>query len=474
MRVKMILKTLGALLFLYLIYTIITAVVLFYLPVKKEKTSPTNMNHFLGTKKSTDRVLLLEDGYNSGVARIKMIQEARHSIDIAYYALGKGESTELILGALIEAADRGVHVRVLLDGISHNLRGKRSGVRYALASHPNIEFKYYEPFTLLKPWTWNNRLHDKIMIADTNISISGGRNIADKYLARTPSKDFVYDRDVVVFNEKHQKDSIIFTMKDYINMLWNHQYTATVFKNLSKSKREKGERVREELKRKYEKAKYLEKDFVNPIFQWKTSTVPTNQVTFIHNPIERLRKKPIVWQKLLALGEQAKESIFIQSPYVIPTKNMEKYIPNKEQEGVISTILTNSLTSTPNPLAFAGYIKSRDEIVQSGVRLYEYEGPHSIHGKSIIYDERLSAVGSFNVDSRSTFLNTESMLLIDSEEFSAILMEAIDDKLSKSTLIAKDKEYVQYPEDQRPNEPALKSFLLQAVSKITVLWRELI
>lgn len=204
---------------LYLIYTIITAVVLFYLPVKKEKTSPTNMNHFLGTKKSTDRVLLLEDGYNSGVARIKMIQEARHSIDIAYYALGKGESTELILGALVEAADRGVHVRVLLDGISHNLRGKRSTVRYALASHPNIEFKYYEPFTLLKPWTWNNRLHDKIMIADTNISISGGRNIADKYLARTPSKYFVYDRDVVVFNEKQQKDSIIFTMKDYINML---------------------------------------------------------------------------------------------------------------------------------------------------------------------------------------------------------------------------------------------------------------
>ena len=109
-----------------------------------------------------------------------------HSV---YYSIAKGESTDLIMAALFKAADRGVYTRVLLDGIANGLRGNRRGVLYALASHPNIEVKYYEPFQLFKPWAWQNRMHDKIMIVDGQLGIIGGRNIGDKYLANKPPPD---------------------------------------------------------------------------------------------------------------------------------------------------------------------------------------------------------------------------------------------------------------------------------------------
>ncbi len=475
MKAKSIVKGLAFVLFLYVIYAVVTAVALFYLPIEKMDEASRSTAHVWKDQHSKDdRVLLLEDGYNSGIARIKMIQEARNSIDIAYYSIGKGESTDFVLGALFQAADRGVRVRVLLDGICHNLRGKRSDVRYALASHPNIQLKYYEPFTLLKPWTWNNRLHDKIMMADEDLAIIGGRNIGDKYLAKTPSDDFVYDRDTIVFNETQRKDSVIIPMKNYMNELWKHPYTKTVFQNLSEREKEKGERVRDRLKNKYQKAKEIQNEFVSPLFQWKTSTVPAHKVAFIHNPIERFHKTPFVWESLISLGKQAHTSIVIQSPYIVPTKNMEKYLPRKRNEKIETTVLTNSLISTPNALAFAGYMASRDRVVQTGTTLYEYGGLHSIHGKSIVYDQSLSVVGSFNIDSRSVFLNTESVLIIDSESFASELTKAIDDKVEHSALIAKDQQYVRKPYEEKRKAPFFKSAFLRVLSKMTVLWKELI
>ena len=178
MAVKKLGKVFLLVLLIYLLYVCVTAVGIFYIPIEKD-AQLKNVPSFLG-KDSTDRVLLLENGYDSGVARIQMIQEAEQSIDIAYFSFGKGKTAELFLGTLLDAADRGVKIRILLDGICHGLRGKMSDARFALASHKNIELRYYESVDLLKPWTWHNRLHDKIMTVDRKLSIIGGRNIGDK------------------------------------------------------------------------------------------------------------------------------------------------------------------------------------------------------------------------------------------------------------------------------------------------------
>lgn len=472
MSVKKLSKVFLLVLLIYVFYVCVTAVAIFYIPIEKE-AQLKNVPSFLG-KDSTDRVLLLENGYDSGKARIQMIKEADQSIDIAYYSLGKGETTELFLGALLEAADRGVRIRVLLDGICHGLRGKLSDARYALDSHKNIELRYYESVDLLRPWTWHNRLHDKIMTVDQKLSIIGGRNIGDKYLAKKPPEDFVYDRDLFIYNAKQDTESVIVQMHRYMSDLWSHPYTDKPFSDLSKRQMKKGKQSSAALTNTYKNAVSEKKKFVSSSINWEKSSIKANHVSFIHNPIERFHKQPIVWQTLSILAERAQKSVIIQSPYIIPTKPMKKSIPQITDSSAEWTILTNSVKSTPNIMAFSGYLETRDDIVQTDVKLYEYQKPYSIHGKSIVYDQNLSAVGSFNLDSRSAFLNTDSMVLIDSSVFAEQLTKAIEKKITNSLLVAENKQYIESAEERKEKEPIIKGTFLHALSKITILWRRLI
>lgn len=190
-----------------------------------------------GDDQGTNQVMLLDDGFESGQARIQMIREAKRIIRLSYYSIQKGKTAEWVLGALIEAADRGVKVQLLLDGICHSLRGPLKDLRYAVANHPNMAIRFYEPFRLFKPWTWHNRLHDKLLLADGRVAIMGGRNIGDKYFADQPPKDFAFDRDVLLYNDK--KGKVLDEMEQYFVYLWNHDFTKRTKAVFSKRKAKK-------------------------------------------------------------------------------------------------------------------------------------------------------------------------------------------------------------------------------------------
>lgn len=107
----------------------------------------------------------------SGAARVQLIKQANESIDIAYHTLSEGTYSDYFFKTLIEAADRGVKVRIIWDGL---IGGMRGNIRNALASHENIELYLFEPLNLFKPWTIHHRLHDKILLADGKYLITGG------------------------------------------------------------------------------------------------------------------------------------------------------------------------------------------------------------------------------------------------------------------------------------------------------------
>src|SRR5690606_3087507 len=110
------------------------------------------VERFLGREVCQDRVALVEDRYESGLARISLIENAKETLDVSYYTVHDGVSTNIFLGSILDAADRGVQVRFILDGLFHNLRGNLKDIIYAFSVHPNIELKFYEPFDLLRPW----------------------------------------------------------------------------------------------------------------------------------------------------------------------------------------------------------------------------------------------------------------------------------------------------------------------------------
>lgn len=453
----------------YILYAALFGLIIFgiYRPKSGGYLDNHSVERFFGESVGQDKVALIEDRYYSGLVRVNLIENAEETLDISYYTIHEGVSTDIFLGSIIEAADRGVKVRFILDGIFHHLEGDLKDVIYAFSNHPNIELKFYEPFTLLKPWTWNNRLHDKFIIVDKKVAIIGGRNIGDKYFAKDDANiSVVNDRDVLIINTdvKNYSNSVISQMEEYFNLVWAHDYSVNPKENLSNRQIRKGKEKSKALKERLASIRKSNPEIFENNFNWKEDSFSTNKITLIHNPIQRFNKEPWVYYELANLAKESKKSIFIQSPYIIPTRNMLKILDMDSIDVGKIDILTNSLYASPNPFAIAGYMNHRKNIVDNSTNVYEFQGPGSIHAKSYIFDERISAVGSFNFDSRSVHLSTETVVIIDSEEFSNHLKGEMEKYMEQSLIVGEDYNYVENPLVEAGKVPLIKNIAIKIFS----------
>ena len=89
-------------------------------------------------------------------------------------------------------------------------------------------------------------------------------------------------------------------------------------------------------------------------------------------------------------------------------------------------MMINSVENGDNFVASSDYLRHKDELIETGVQIYEYDGGTSYHGKSMVIDDELAIIGSYNMDLRSTYVDTELMLVVQSKELSAQLMEKMD------------------------------------------------
>lgn len=436
--------------FLYIIYFLITGVLIFIKPktVSEEYKDNSSVSNYYSPQIGPDRGLIIDNPLESGIARLKIIDNAKQTLDISYFSIEKGESPDLFFGALIDAADRGVKVNLLLDGMFHGLKKEFKPIIYTFITHPNMNLKFYEPFNPLMPWTINNRMHDKYIIADNNIAIIGGRNIGDKYFAIEGYNDKVTnDRDIVIINSNFSdSSSVLFEMTRYFDSIWHHKYSKSMNKRISNLKYNKGIKKCEELREKIRLVKEMNKEFFEREIDLVSISFPTNKICFIHNPIERFSKEPWCWYEITQLMQSAKTTIFVQSPYVIPTRQMiDGYLDRADFGNIGVNILTNSLGSTPNLPAFSGYINYRKKIVQNDINIFEFQSEDSIHAKSFIIDDNLMLLGSFNLDPRSTYLSTESMVVINSHEMINKFGEELRAYVDESLLVSKD--YTYFPKE---------------------------
>jgi phosphatidylserine/phosphatidylglycerophosphate/cardiolipin synthase-like enzyme len=104
-------------------------------------------------------------------------------------------------------------------------------------------------------------------------------------------------------------------------------------------------------------------------------------------------------------------------------------------------VLTNSLASNDVLAAHAGYAKYRKALIEGGVELYElrpYPGPvekeillgsskAALHTKAIVFDRKDVFIGSFNLDPRSSVINTEAGLFVESPELAARVINYLDE-----------------------------------------------
>lgn len=405
------------------------------------------------TTSGTDRAVILEDNSEALIERVRMIRGAKNRIILSTFDFRTDISGKVLLAALLDAAERGVCVKVVVDGVSGLLRMEQNPYFFALSSHKNAEIRIYNRVNPLLPWRLMGRLHDKYLIADETAYILGGRNSFSYFLGDWPGHKN-YDRDVLVYNAGQDATSSLYQVEAYFNEIWDLKYTSTFHNAESTGKRTCVKQAAKELKELY--AQYLS-DYpaAKTPADYKAMTFPTGKITLLANPTTPYAKEPTVFYALTELMKQAKQSVTIHTPYIIANDLMYDAFAEIAAAVPDAKMMTNSVANNGNPFGAGDYRANFDKIHATGIGLLEYEGGVSYHGKSIVIDDDLSIVGSFNMDMRSVYLDTELMLVVDSKEVNAQLRGLLARYEDECAIVQPDKSRV-FPAGVTPQEVSSK------------------
>jgi len=396
-----------------------------------------------GEKKSG--FYLLSDNMDAFTARVALANNAQHSLDIQYYMMHNDASGRYLAYALLQAADRGIKVRILVDDI--NLAGRDSRLKM-LAQHDDIEIRIFNPLTN-RDWFRNleliinldragRRMHNKLFIADQRYAIIGGRNIGDEYFDARRSLNFV-DLDLLITGP------IIAELRQSFEEYWRSVW-ATPVEQLSKIRVMKSHlsHIRARLRdywRRFRNTGYFRQSESSALsrriaeddidFTWAEASLlydkPEKLTTRYSNHMVHFGPRT------MPMFNAAEQELLIASPYFIPGDAGCMWMIDKQKSGVDLKVLTNSLAATDVPVVHAGYSQYRERLVANGISLFElkrdaitrklhsrlllpYRSHASLHAKYIVIDRRRVLIGSANIDPRSSNLNTEIGIAIDSDE----------------------------------------------------------
>lgn len=434
----------------------IILVVLFYLiigmlaPFAVQKKIAPGENTFQkekfyasGNEKSVDRAHVVEENAEALDLRLRMIKEAEERVILSTFDFREDKSTWDLAAALYEAAERGVHIQIMVDGISGILRMERNPFFYALSGHKNIEIRLYNYPNLLKPWTLHGRMHDKYVISDHKTLLLGGRNTFRYFLGGYDTKSRSYDREILIYNTDYKngaEKSVISQVEKYFQSIWDGSYM-TVFHDGEKVNKKK--KVVENVQKLEKRWGKVQKRYPQAYeaYSYEDHTVPIKKATLISGETGIYGKKPYVWDTLKELMAHAEKKVVFHTPYAVLDSNMEEGIREIADKVDDFSMVINSVTNGDNIVASSDYLIHKKDILNTGVRLYEFDGGDSTHGKSILIDEDMAIIGSYNFDMRSTYMDTELMLAVHGEEFAEELKGHMDFFMEKSRKVLDKKNY---------------------------------
>lgn len=392
--------------------------------------------------------LMQNDGVDALAARVLGAFHAEKTIDVQYYLIKADAFGFVFIEALLDAADRGVRVRVLVDDVF--TKGYDEGLA-ALDEHPNVQIRIWNPVArggsrllngLREAGRVNRRMHNKTFIVDNQVAIIGGRNVAAEYFAGRQDRNFG-DLDTLCFGPIVQELS---TMYD---LYWN-DYLAVPIDALVDPP-ENLEKVQAGLRAKILKSRLeLGQTHYGQVLLgrvWQLDAVGSEQFDWarwelVYDLPRKGRDKNLdadetIVTPLRETLTNAEESALILTPYFVPRKEGLALISHLRDRGVEVRIVTNSLASNNQKLVHSGYAPVRKKLLAMGVKLYEVrpdarpigvqqldeaendDSQGTLHTKAFIVDRRTFFLGSFNFDPRSAWINTESGVIIDTPELSA-------------------------------------------------------
>ena len=364
-----------------------------------------------------------QEAYGS---RLALVQAAQKTLDLQYYAIHADASSAHLLRSVVNAARRGVRVRILLDDFHST---GRNALVMRMAFEPNIEMRMFNPVAgprasfLGRMWgavsdfsRVQQRMHNKLFLADNMMGVTGGRNLGDAYFGKAEAENFV-DLDVLAVGP------IVADMSRSFDSYWNNPRAYPVQSLVS---REELDRLRAQVRSSGEKAgaEAGSPGSTTPADspsasspQWDTQPMDLRTVDFIWAPAAMLVDEPTkiplegdepppsaairagttpgahpeasdtpqtppapaapvssgdtVVDGLLTLMDRTRRELLIISPYFVPGDDMKRAFARARQRGVRVRLLTNSLASNDAPIAHVGYARHREDLLAMGVELYE-------------------------------------------------------------------------------------------------------
>jgi cardiolipin synthase C len=396
---------------------------------------------------------LITSGRTAFEARYAFARLAQRSIDAQYFIWAGDATGRNMLQALLDAADRGVRVRLLLDDL--NLQGSDINID-ALNAHPNFHVRLFNPFETrgFRPLDFltdfdrvNHRMHDKVFIVDNAIAVIGGRNIADQYFAVNDEANF---RDVDLF----AAGGIVRAASREFDKFWNSPW-ATSFYTLDgmRPSPEALQALEQRLRAKIDGATYpfqteLDEPFLEHLVGTVAGQLIWGEASLLYDePDKPETGAPEVADALKAIvGDRIQREALLESAYFVPERAGVANLCALVGRGVSVRVLTNSLASTDEAAVYAGFMRHRDDLLRCGVELHELRpdaafvrrdwtwlstrSEAQLHTKAAVFDRNEVLVGSFNLDPRSRNINTEIAILVRSPALADKVARFIEGGLS--------------------------------------------
>lgn len=448
------LKIIKTFLLLWLLFMIICLVVLplFHKEAVREEIqiSSGKTNEI-----SKERVRSIDNNTDALIWRLRLIEAARKRVVLTTFDFRDDSSGRDIMSALFHAAERGVKVQVLIDGLNGTLHLKNSENLRELAAHENVRVKFYNSLNLLKPWRINYRMHDKYLIADDSAYILGGRNTDNLFLGNYASS-YNQDRDILVYETTPGRGNSYQQLQDYFEQIWKLPYCENYRKK--KIHTQNLEKHYGELKKKYPQA-FIRTD-------WEKETIETNGIELCVNPMEAENKEPRLWERLVYEMKQDND-ILIQTPYIICNKKMYEDLTDICADNSKVEMVINAVESGSNPFGCTDYLNQKRKVQETGIHTYEYLGEQALHTKTILVGDHISIVGSCNLDMRSIYLDTEMMLVIDSQKLNADIRQQIEKLKTNSRHVSPDG-VEEDGENYRPAKQKMSKKIFYGVLRVLI------
>ncbi|MEM1232141.1 MAG: phosphatidylserine/phosphatidylglycerophosphate/cardiolipin synthase family protein [Pseudomonadota bacterium] len=382
-------------------------------------------------------ITLIDDGALALAYRLQLIESAQRTLEVEYFIYDLDRSSRVVTQALAARAAAGVKVRVLVD-FSLPVLALRPVYAQTLRD-AGIDVRYYNTASVARLFSVQHRTHRKLLIADGEAAIIGGRNIADEYFDLSPDYNFL-DSDALVRGE------VVAAMRESFDLYWDSPWARTLDARTAAT--DDGARDAEGFL-----VPTVADRAVAQAARTLPLTLPVHQcgdVRFVTDYPGLAVRNRQVYNAIVDLLAEAKAEVLAESPYFVLRGDGLDALQSLTDRGVRLSVLTNSLYSTDAYYTVGPLFFSLAPLQPTGMHLYAYSGgpPEpvaarsalfsgserwGVHSKRAVIDDATVLLGTYNIDPRSANLNSELILVCrDAPALAAVLRRDLEARMARS------------------------------------------